>query len=73
MYFLKSRFCFGVPSALTDPNVSGEPSIVIATAVVAVDHNGNDATGGAGGGGVLGFGGGERSPPPVSLPLLRRR
>ena len=73
MYFLKSRFCFGVPSALTDPSVSGEPSIVIATAVVAVDHNGNDAIGGAGGGGLLGFGSGERSPPPVSLPLLRRR
>ena len=74
MYFLNSRFNIRVPSALTDlalnPNVrvSGKPSIVIATAVVAVDHNGNDA----GGGGPLRLGGGERSPPPVSL-LLRRR
>ena len=76
MYFLNSRFSIRVPSALTDlalnPNVrvSGKPSIVIATAVVAVDHNGNDA--GGGGGGPLRLGGGERSPPPVSL-LLRHR
>ena len=76
MYFLNSRFSIRVPSAPTDlalnsnVRVSGKPSIVIATAVAAVDHNGNDAGGGSGG--PLRFGGGERSPPAVSL-LLRRR
>ena len=53
----------------TNPNVPlGRVSIVIATAVVVVDHNGNDA-----GGGLPRFGGGERSPPPVSLLPPRRR